>query len=89
MEAGASIGAFSHVRPVTVLERNAYVGSHVEIKASRVGVGTHIGHFACLTDDGKRTWGTVEDPAILDAMTRDEFCGRRGSLDGTGKLSLD
>jgi acetyl-CoA C-acetyltransferase len=49
----------------------------------------HMGHAACLTDDGRRTWGTIEDPAILDAMTREEFCGRRGYIDGTGSLSLD
>jgi acetyl-CoA C-acetyltransferase len=65
--------------PVTI---EAYTVAH------RAGK-PHIGHAACLTDDGRRTWGTVEDPAILAAMTREEFCGRRGSLDGTGKLSLD
>jgi acetyl-CoA C-acetyltransferase len=47
-----------------------------------------IGHAACLTDDGRRTWGTVEDPAVLDLMMHEEFCGRRGRLDGHGNLSL-
>ena len=47
-----------------------------------------IAHAACLTDDGRRTWGTVEDPSVLDAMTREEFCGRRGRIDGSGKLSV-
>jgi hypothetical protein len=31
----------------------------------------------------------VEEPAVLDAMTREEFCGRRGHLDGNGGLSVD
>jgi len=48
-----------------------------------------LAHVACLTDDGRRTWGTVEDPDVLDAMTREEFCGRRGHLDGQGKLRID
>jgi acetyl-CoA C-acetyltransferase len=48
-----------------------------------------MGFAACLTDDGRRTWGTVEDLAVLDAMTREEFCGRRGRLDGNGKLTVD
>jgi acetyl-CoA C-acetyltransferase len=48
-----------------------------------------LGHAACLTDDGRRTWGTVEDPTVLGAMTREEFCGRRGRMDGHGKLSVD
>jgi acetyl-CoA C-acetyltransferase len=47
-----------------------------------------IGYAACLLDDGRRTWGLVEDPVILDAMTCEEFCSRRGHLDGKGKLSL-
>ena len=48
-----------------------------------------IGYAACLTGEGRRTWGTVEDPAVLDAMTRQEFCGRPGRVDGGGKLSVD
>ncbi|MBW2271430.1 MAG: acetyl-CoA acetyltransferase [Deltaproteobacteria bacterium] len=48
-----------------------------------------IGHVACLTEDEARTWGTVDDPAMLEAMTREEYCGRRGQLDGNGRLSID
>lgn len=47
-----------------------------------------LAHAACLTDDGRRTWGTVDDPSVLHAMMREEFCGRRGRLDGRGRLSL-
>ncbi|MCP4622320.1 MAG: hypothetical protein GY850_02185, partial [bacterium] len=47
-----------------------------------------LGYAACLLDDGRRTWGTVEDHAILDAMICQEFCGRRGQLNGAGKLSI-
>ena len=46
------------------------------------------GYAACLTDDGHRTWATVEDPAELNMMMREEFCGRRGSVDGHGHLTL-
>jgi len=38
--------------------------------------GPTIGHVVCLLDDGRRTWANCEDPAVLDAMTREEFCGR-------------
>ena len=65
--------------PVTV---EAYTVAH------RAG-SPHIAHAACLTDDGRRTWGTVGDPAVLEAMTREEFCGRRGRIDGEGHLGLD
>jgi acetyl-CoA C-acetyltransferase len=44
---------------------------------------------SCLTDDGRRSWGTLEDPATLAAMMREEFCGRAGRLDGAGGLRLE
>jgi acetyl-CoA C-acetyltransferase len=47
-----------------------------------------IAHAACLTDDGRRTWGTLDDPAVMQAMMREEFCGRRGRLDGRGRLDV-
>lgn len=48
-----------------------------------------IAHVSCLTDDGKRSWATLEDPSLLAAMMREEFRGRRGRIDGHGKLRLD
>ena len=47
-----------------------------------------IGYAACLTDDGARTWATIQDADLLQAMMRQEFCGRRGRVDGHGQLSL-
>jgi len=47
-----------------------------------------IAHAACLTDDGRRTWGTSDDPDVMAAMMREEFCGRRGQLDGHGHLRI-
>jgi acetyl-CoA C-acetyltransferase len=38
--------------------------------------GPAIGHLVCLTPDGRRAWANCEDVATLDAMTREEFCGR-------------
>ena len=65
--------------PVTV---EAYTVAHK-------GGEPRIAHAACLTDEGRRTWGTVDDPALMDRMMREEFCGRRGRIDGHGKLSLN
>ncbi len=48
-----------------------------------------VAHVACLTPEGKRTWGRVEDPAFMEAMKREEFCGRRGHIDGKGNLSIE
>jgi len=50
LEAGAQVGPFSHVRPGSYLEENVFVGSHVEVKASRIGRNTHIGHFSYIGD---------------------------------------
>jgi acetyl-CoA C-acetyltransferase len=43
---------------------------------------------ACLTDDGRRTWAVAEEPALLEAMMREEFCGRRARIDGNGTLDV-
>jgi acetyl-CoA C-acetyltransferase len=56
--------------------------------AHRGGV-PRIAFAACLTDDGRRTWGTNDDPALLESMMREEFCGRRGRLDGHGRLRVE
>ncbi len=48
----------------------------------------HLAHAACLTQDGRRTWATTREPALLEAMMREEFCGRKGRIDGRGKLSV-
>ncbi|HXZ86212.1 MAG TPA: hypothetical protein VEI82_12055, partial [Myxococcota bacterium] len=47
-----------------------------------------LAHAACLTDEGRRTFATADDPALLAAMMREEFCGRRGRIDGRGGLRL-
>lgn len=62
--------------PVTV---EAYTVAHEQGEARRAIV-------ACLTDDGRRTWATVEDPALLAGLMREELCGRRGRVDGRGRL---
>ena len=64
--------------PVTI---EAYTVAHQ-------GGVPRIAHAACLTDDGRRTWGTADDTAVLEAMMREEFCGRRGDLDAAGRLRV-
>jgi len=43
--------------------------------------GPSIGHVVCLLPDGRRTWANCSEPAVLEAMTREEFCGRPVQLD--------
>ncbi len=50
--------------------------------------GPAVGHAACLTADGKRTWANTEDRQLADEMTRNEFCGRRASINGKGVLNI-
>lgn len=59
----------------------AYTVAHQKGHAQRA-------HVACLTDAGQRTWATLDESALLDAMMREEFCGRRGRVDGQGGLRL-
>lgn len=38
--------------------------------------GPSIAHVVCRTPDDRRAWANCEDPDIMEAMTREEFCGR-------------
>ena len=64
--------------PVTI---EAYTVSHRKGEPVRALV-------ACLTDEGCRSWGTLTNPTLLNAMMHEEFCGRHGHIDGEGNLSL-
>jgi bifunctional UDP-N-acetylglucosamine pyrophosphorylase/glucosamine-1-phosphate N-acetyltransferase len=44
------IGHYDRLRPGTSLGAGVYVGTHAEVKNSRVGAGTHISHFSCVLD---------------------------------------
>ena len=46
-------------------------------------------HAACLLDDGRRTWANVTDLDTVGAMMREEFCGRSGTIDGDGGLTIN
>ncbi len=50
--------------------------------------GPVMGHAACLTADGKRTWANTDDLDVCRAMTTEEFCGRRAIIDGKGGLKV-
>lgn len=50
--------------------------------------GPEIGHAACLTADGTRTWANTRDADVMAAMTTEEFCGRRARIDGNGNLAI-
>jgi acetyl-CoA C-acetyltransferase len=47
-----------------------------------------MGHVACLTEDGKRTWANTEDRDLLFSMAGEEFCGRAGSVNGQGLFTM-
>jgi acetyl-CoA C-acetyltransferase len=38
--------------------------------------GPAMGYVVARLPDGRRAWATCEEGAVLDAMTREEFCGR-------------
>ncbi|MCC5872838.1 MAG: acetyl-CoA acetyltransferase [Gammaproteobacteria bacterium] len=45
-------------------------------------------YVSVITSEGKRAWGRSTDPDVMDAMTREEFCGRMVTLDGEGGASF-
>ncbi|MHB1612333.1 MAG: bifunctional UDP-N-acetylglucosamine diphosphorylase/glucosamine-1-phosphate N-acetyltransferase GlmU [Sulfobacillus sp.] len=45
-----SVGPFSHLRAGTYLDHNVKIGNFVELKNTRVGIGTKAGHHSYLGD---------------------------------------
>ena len=50
LEDGVSVGPFARLRPGTHIGRDAHIGSFGEIKASRIGSRTAMGHFGYVGD---------------------------------------
>ena len=58
------------------------------------GFEPSIGHIACRTEGGERTWVNSHDKDMLQAMTQEEFCGRavsihRGETGYAAQLTLE
>lgn len=47
-----------------------------------------IGHLACRTSNGDRTWANTTDSEVLQGMTQEEFCGRPVRLNSEGQVSI-
>lgn len=50
LEDEVEVGPFSHLRPDTCLSRGVHVGNFSEVKNSRLGPGTKMGHFSYVGD---------------------------------------
>ena len=47
---GVTVGPYCHVRPGSTIERDVHLGNYAEVKASRIGERTAIGHFSYIGD---------------------------------------
>lgn len=50
LESHVEVGPFSHLRPGTHIEEGVHLGNYVEVKNSRIGGGSAIGHFSYIGD---------------------------------------
>ena len=50
--------------------------------------GPSVAHTACLIADGSRIWANVSDRDVIEAMIKEEFCGREGRIDNAGTITL-
>ena len=50
IEDGVDVGPFSHIRPESHIEVGVHIGNFAEIKKSRLGSGTKMGHFSYVGD---------------------------------------
>ena len=47
---GVTVGPYCHVRPGSTIEHDAHLGNYAEVKASRIGARTQMGHFSYVGD---------------------------------------
>ena len=47
---GVTVGPYCHVRPGSTIERDVHLGNYAEVKASRIGERTAVGHFSYIGD---------------------------------------
>ena len=47
---GVEVGAYCRVRPGSTIETDVHLGTYAEVKASRIGARTRIGHFSYTGD---------------------------------------
>jgi bifunctional UDP-N-acetylglucosamine pyrophosphorylase/glucosamine-1-phosphate N-acetyltransferase len=45
-----TVGPYCHMRPGSTLEAEVHLGNYVEVKASRIGARTQVGHFSYIGD---------------------------------------
>lgn len=50
IESGVHIGPFAHIRPGSVIGKNARIGNFTEIKKSHIGSDTKVSHLAYIGD---------------------------------------
>ncbi|MCK9485247.1 MAG: bifunctional UDP-N-acetylglucosamine diphosphorylase/glucosamine-1-phosphate N-acetyltransferase GlmU [Dehalococcoidia bacterium] len=50
IQRGVEIGPYCHLRPGVTLEEGVHLGNYVEVKASRLGARTQVGHFSYIGD---------------------------------------
>ena len=50
LDAGVTVGPYDRLRPGTHLGQDVHIGSFAEVKASRLGRGTAMGHFGYVGD---------------------------------------
>ena len=50
LAAGVTVGPYCHVRPGSTIEEDVHLGNYAEVKASRIGARTAVGHFSYIGD---------------------------------------
>ncbi|MBW2420729.1 MAG: hypothetical protein JRH19_19455 [Deltaproteobacteria bacterium] len=67
--------------PVRRVEQDTLGAATVETYVLQYVAGAPASAIvACLRENGRRVWATIDEPAILEAMTRKELCGSRVSI---------
>jgi len=89
LEEGVSVGPFSHLRRGSHLEAGVHVGNFVEVKASRLGQGTEVGHFSYVGDahvGAQVNIGAGTVTCNYDGEKKNETVIENGAFIGSGTM---
>ena len=89
LESRVIVGPFSHLRRGTVVEQGVFIGNYVEVKNSRLGRGTAIGHFSYVgdADVGEEVnIGAGADTCNFDGVSKNQTIIEDGAFIGSDTM---
>ena len=91
LDAGVTVGPYDRLRPGTHLGQDVHIGSFAEVKASRLGRGTAMGHFGYVGDSDVGEGVNIGAGAVtcnFDGTSKHRTTIGNGAFIGSGALMV-